>query len=80
MAVLSPPKTRSAFLAIVGYLYDAAFRQRVRVRMTLHCLDILLPRLGSFDRFDAAAFAEKLVDFKAVVAGRENSQEYSDGG
>jgi hypothetical protein len=52
----------------------------MRVWMTLHCLDILLSRPGSYDQFDAAAFAAALVDFRAVVAGRENPQGYGDGG
>lgn len=71
-----PPELRSDFLERAGYSYDAAFRNRMRVRMALHCLDILLPRDGSFDRFDAGAFAEDLVDFRAVVAGEENPQGY----
>jgi thiamine kinase-like enzyme len=73
-----PPETRRAFLEIAGYRYDAAFRNRMRVRMGLHCLDILLPRTGSFDRFEAASFAEGLADFRAVAAGRENPQGYGD--
>jgi thiamine kinase-like enzyme len=73
-----PPESRLAFLEIAGYQYDEAFQNRMRVRMALHCLDILLPRTGSFDRFDAASFAEGLTDFRAVVAGRENPQGYGD--
>lgn len=73
-----PPELRADFLQRAGYPYDGAFRKRMRVRMALHCLDILLPRDGSFDRFDAASFAEALVDFRAVVAGRENPQGYDD--
>jgi thiamine kinase-like enzyme len=71
-----PPELRPGFLESAGYVYDEAFRNRMRVRMALHCLDILLPRVGSFDRFQAATFAEELVDFKAAVAGRENPQGY----
>jgi hypothetical protein len=71
-----PPELRSDFLERAGYRYDAAFQRRMRVRMALHCLDILLPRDGSFDTFDAGAFMEYLVDFKAVVAGKENPQGY----
>ena len=73
-----PPESRSGFLEIAGYQYDEAFRNRMRVRMALHCLDILLPRTGSFDKFDAASFAEGLTDFRAVVAGRENPHGYDD--
>lgn len=74
-----PPETRLALLEIAGYRYDAAFRNRMRVRMALHCLDILLPRAGSFDKFDAASFVEELTDFRAVAAGRENPQGYGEG-
>jgi thiamine kinase-like enzyme len=73
-----PPESRLGFLEIAGYQYDETFRNRMRVRMALHCLDILLPRTGSFDRFDAARFAERLIDFRAVVAGRQNPQGYGD--
>jgi thiamine kinase-like enzyme len=73
-----PPETRPGFLEIAGYRYDEAFRNRMRVRMALHCLDILLPRAESFDRFDAASFVEELADFRAVVAGRENPHGYDD--
>jgi thiamine kinase-like enzyme len=73
-----PPELRPGFLESAGYQYDEAFQNRMRVRMALHCLDILLPRIGSFDRFHADLFAEGLVDFRAVVAGRENPQGYDD--
>ncbi|HOU14934.1 MAG TPA: phosphotransferase [Anaerolineae bacterium] len=73
-----PPETRPGLLKIAGYRYDDAFRNRMRVRMALHCLDILLPRTGSFDEFDAASFMEELLDFKAVAAGRENPQGYGE--
>lgn len=73
-----PRELRSRFLEIVGYQYDDTFRRRMRARMALHCLDIILPRVQSFDRFDAAAFAEDLRDFRAVVAGRENPHGYED--
>jgi thiamine kinase-like enzyme len=73
-----PPQLRPGFLESAGYQYDGAFQNRMRVRMALHCLDILLPRVGSFDRFHADTFAEELIDFRAVVAGRENPQGYDD--
>jgi len=73
-----PPETRPNFLEIAGYRYDAAFRNRMRVRMALHCLDIMLPRAASFDEFDAASFVEELIDFRAVVAGEENPQGYGE--
>jgi hypothetical protein len=71
-----PPELRPGFLEIAGYPYDEPFRSRMRVRMALHCLDILLPRAGSFDTFDAHSFVENLEDFRAVAAGRENPQGY----
>lgn len=73
-----PPELRPGFLKSAGYQYDEAFQNRMRVRMALHCLDIFLPRVGSFDRFNADIFAEELVDFRSVVAGRENPQGYGD--
>lgn len=73
-----PPELRQRFLTIAGYEYDEAFKNRMRVRMALHCLDIILPRALSFDLFDAAAFPEWLTDFRAIVAGEENPQGYDD--
>ena len=73
-----PPALRSQFLALAGCPEDAAFRERMRVRMAIHNLHILLPRPGSFDRFDPDSFAADLVDFQAVVEGRENPQGYLD--
>lgn len=73
-----PPELRPHFLKRAGYKHDDAFRDRMRVRMALHCLDILLPRPGSFDRFRADVFAEELADFRAVVSGRENPHGYGD--
>jgi thiamine kinase-like enzyme len=73
-----PPEFRQRFLESAGYQYDKSFRNRMRVRMALHCLSILLPRVESFDRFDAASFVEGLVNFRAVVAGRENPRGYND--
>lgn len=73
-----PPELRSRFLDRAGHPNDAAFRNRMRVRMALHCLDIILPRAGSFDRFDAGLFPENLTDFRAVVEGKENPRGYDD--
>lgn len=73
-----PPALRQGFLERAGYQYDEAFKNRMRVRMALHCLNILLPRAESFDRFDADLFAERLMDFRAVVAGQENPRGYDD--
>lgn len=72
------PESRPAFLESAGYRDDESLRNRMRVRMALHCLDILLPRAGSFDRFHASSFAGGLIDFRAVVAGRGNPRGYDD--
>lgn len=72
-----PPEQRPKFLEITGHAAEEQFEMRMRVRMALHCLNILLPREGSFDRFDAGAFAGALVDFRAAMAGKENPQGYS---
>jgi len=73
-----PPKLRQRFLEIVGYASDEPFRDRMRVRIAMHCLSILLPRAQSFDRFDSNAFGRSLIDFRAILAGRENPQGYND--
>jgi len=73
-----PPELRRRFLEIVGYAGDEPFRMRMRVRMAMHCLNIILPRDGSFDRFDAASFGESLTDFRAALAGKDNPQGYGD--
>ena len=73
-----PPQLRERFLNEAGYPQDAAFQQRMQVRMALHCLHILLPRERSFDVFDPADFTQSLTDFRAVLAGEENPQGYED--
>lgn len=73
-----PPQLRPRFLELCGYPDNEPFRQRMRARMAMHCLHILLPRPGSFDRFDPASFDERLVDFRAALAGEENPQGYED--
>jgi len=50
----------------------------MRIRMALHCLNILLPRKDSVDRFNAESFDDALDEFKAVLAGKENPQGYKD--
>jgi thiamine kinase-like enzyme len=73
-----PPELRQRFLKIVGHADDRAFENRMRVRMSMHCLSICLPRGQSFDRFDPSAFAARLADFRACLAGEENPQGYAD--
>jgi thiamine kinase-like enzyme len=71
-----PPGLRQSFLDVAGYCYDEAFELRMRVRMSMHCLDILLPREESFDRFEPDGFGGSLRDFKAAQEGRENPEGY----
>jgi thiamine kinase-like enzyme len=71
-----PPEMRADFLAVAGYENDVQFRERMRIRMAIHCLSIILPRENSFDRFDATAFGDALEDFRAVISGKENPQGY----
>jgi len=73
-----PLALRERFLHITGHAGDPAFARRMRVRMALHCLNIILPREGSFDRFDPAGFDEALTDFRAIFAGHENPQGYDE--
>jgi hypothetical protein len=72
-----PPEMRGHFLELAGYSYDDEFKRRMRVRMALHCLNILLPREQSFDDFEPDLFAESLIDFRAVLDGYENPQGYT---
>jgi len=73
-----PPGLRQPFLEAAGYCDDEEFRLRMQVRMAMHCLDILLPRAGSFDKFDPGGFGESLRDFKAALEGRENPEGYDE--
>ena len=73
-----PPELRQSFLEAAGYCYDEEFKSRMRVRMAMHCLDILLPRENSFDQFNAEAFGESLRDFRAVLDGEENPEGYDE--
>lgn len=70
------PELRERFLDIAGYEYDDEFKHRMQIRMALHCLNITLPRAQSFDRFTPSHYSEALVDFRAVLEGRENPQGY----
>lgn len=71
-----PPKMRHEFLLHAGYHDDEDFRTRMRIRMAVHNLNIIIPRDNSFDRFAPDAFNDALVDFRAVIGGRENPQGY----
>jgi Phosphotransferase enzyme family. len=70
------PELRQQFLDIAGYRYDDEFQFRMRTRMAMHCLDISLPREGSFDKFAPERYEESLEDFRAALEGRENPQGY----
>ncbi len=70
------PELRQRFLDIAGYRYDDEFKFRMRVRMAMHCLNIMLPREQSFDSFDPNHFSESLNDFRAILAGKENPEGY----
>ncbi len=71
-----PPELRGRFLELAGYHDDEQLRERMRLRMAMHCLSILLPREGSFDYFAADRFIDSLTDFKAILTGEENPQGY----
>ncbi len=73
-----PPEMRKGFLKITGYREDDGFRNRMRIRMAIHNLQIIIPRDNSFDRFFADTFEERLIDFRAIVDGKENPQGYKD--
>jgi thiamine kinase-like enzyme len=68
------PEQWQAFLEAAGYAADESFRQRMQVRMALHCLNITLPREHSFDQFDAASFPDDLRDFRAMLSGEPNPE------
>jgi thiamine kinase-like enzyme len=71
-----PPELRQQFLDAAGYRYDDEFKFRMRIRMAMHCLDITLPREGSYDRFDPESYSEWLEDFRAIMQGQENPEGY----
>ncbi|MFK7800826.1 MAG: phosphotransferase family protein [Anaerolineae bacterium] len=72
-----PPEMRGRFLVQMGYQYDDQLKKRMRIRMSIHCLNILLPRENSFDQFDPNGFASQIVDFFAVANGNKNPQGYA---
>lgn len=71
-----PPELRQRFLEAAGYHYDDEFRFRMRIRMAIHCLEIILPRKGTFDQFDPEGFGNSLRDFRAILDGKENPEGY----
>lgn len=73
-----PPDLWPRFLELTGHANEPGFGWRMRVRMAMHCLHILIPRTGSFDRFDPASFSRSLDDFRAALAGETNPQMNKD--
>ena len=73
-----PPEMRDDFLRVAGHRNDDEFRNRMRIRMAIHNLNIVIPRKNSYDRFFAEEFEGELEDFRAVLNGRENPQGYHD--
>jgi thiamine kinase-like enzyme len=71
-----PPNLRTQFLEIAGYRNDSDFLNRMRICMAVHCLNIILPRVNSFDHFEAGSFDESLDDFRAVLNGLNNPRGY----
>lgn len=73
-----PPATWQRFLEFIGRAGEPGFESRMRIRMSLHCLDITLPRDNSFDVFIPTAFDAALTDFRAVLGVEENPLGYED--
>jgi len=71
-----PPGLRGRFLDLARYPHNDEFKSRMQVRMAMHCLNITLPREQSFDSFDADQYGGLLMDFRALVEGRENPEGY----
>lgn len=74
-----PADFRRRFLDMAGYRYDDEFKFRMQIRMAMHCLDITLPREGSFDSFDPNTYHKSLRDFRAILNGKENPEGYNEG-
>jgi thiamine kinase-like enzyme len=72
-----PPELRGRFMDVTGYPYDDQFKYRMRTRMAMHCLNITLPREGSFDKFAPDTYSESLRDFRAILNGEENPEGYA---
>lgn len=72
-----PPELRRRFLEIAGYRQDDELAVRMRVRMSMHCLHIALPRPGTFDVFSPDHFRDRMEDFGASLEGKENPKGYT---
>lgn len=68
------PELWGQLIECAGYEDVEEFRERMWARIALHCLRILLPRPGSFDRFDASDFWEASGDFRAALRREGNPQ------
>ncbi len=71
-----PPELWGRFLGCAGYQDIEQLRERMWVRLALHCLSITLPGPGSFDIFDPATYPSRSGDFRAAP-GREGNPELS---
>ena len=71
-----PPELRRRFLDIAGYGHDEKLEFRMRIRMSMHCLQIALPRQGTFDVFSRDHFHDRMEDFRASLEGKENPKGY----
>jgi len=71
-----PPDMRKTFCDIMKVDYSSALRNRMQIRMAMHCLNIMLPRKDSFDVFDLDWFAMFFDDFKAIMEGKDNPKGY----
>ncbi len=71
-----PPELRGRFLQVAGCSSDEGFLRRMRIRMAVHNLNIILPRENSFDTFESVGFEETLIDFRALMEGKDNPQGY----
>lgn len=68
------PEIWGQFIREAGYEDGEELRERIWARLALHCLSILLPRVGSFDTFDPQGFAVRLRDFQAALARQGNPE------
>jgi len=71
-----PPDLWPRFLEMAGYAKDKDLHRRMQVRMALHCLHIILPRVGSFDRLRVDWFQDVMEDLRAVMDGKGNPKGY----
>ena len=71
-----PYDMREQFCEIIKVDYNNELKNRMQLRMAMHCLNIMLPRLNSFDVLDLEWFAMFFDDFKAIMEGKDNPKGY----